>query len=168
MCYRCARPEGTRARLLNALPLRYMSAFTKRSGKNVRFVRFLPPPPLDYYTKGNVMFAFAEAVAASRRTRRAFEDFLAEDLDGRAITKIFKTGGWLCLTDAQRYYTTLQFWQVTGSADGVYPGYLAHFSPYFVSYAGCGRDGPRSQGDMQQSRMHPSHRGYPRSLGRFA
>ena len=50
MCYRCARPEGTRARLLNALPLRYMSAFTKRSGKNVRFVRFYPPPP-DYYTK---------------------------------------------------------------------------------------------------------------------
>ena len=48
--------------------------------------------------------------------------------------------GWLCLTDAQRYYTTLQFWQVTGSADGVYPGYLARFSPYLVSYAGCGRD----------------------------
>ena len=25
---------------------------------------------------------------------------------------------WLCLTDAQRYYTTLQFWQVTGSQMG--------------------------------------------------
>ncbi len=49
-------------------------------------------------------------------------------------------GGWLCLTDAQRYYTTLQFWQVTGTADGVYPGYLAGVSPYLVSYAGCGRD----------------------------
>ena len=84
--------------------------------------------------------------------------------------------GWLCLTDAQRYYTTLQFWQVTGSAGGVhpkmgasfwlplgsytgtfspllwttpnlgctpagvYPRLLARFSPYFVSYAGCGRD----------------------------
>ena len=52
--------------------------------------------------------------------------------------KIFKNGGWLCLTDAQRYYTTLQFWQVT--APEVYPGFLAHFSPYLVSYAGCGRD----------------------------
>ncbi len=31
---------------------------------------------------------------------------------------------WLCLTDAQRHYTTLQFWQVTGSADGVYPGFF--------------------------------------------
>ena len=30
-------------------------------------------------------------------------------------------GGWLCLTDAQRYYTTLQIWQVTGSADGCIP-----------------------------------------------
>ena len=38
---------------------------TKRSGKNVRFVRFYPPP--DYYTKWNVLFAFAEAVAAGRR-----------------------------------------------------------------------------------------------------
>ena len=38
--------------------------------------------------------------------------------------KIFNNGGWLCLTDAQRYYTTLQFWQVTGSADGVYPIFL--------------------------------------------
>ena len=47
--------------------------------------------------------------------------------------------GWLCLTDAQRYYTTLQFWQVTGSA-GVYPGFLARFSPYLVSYAGRRRD----------------------------
>ena len=25
-------------------------------------------------------------------------------------------------------------------ADGVYPGYLTRFSPYLVSYAGCGRD----------------------------
>ena len=25
-------------------------------------------------------------------------------------------------------------------ADGVYPGLLARFSPYLVSYAGCGRD----------------------------
>ena len=48
--------------------------------------------------------------------------------------------GWLCLTYAQRYYTTLQFWQVTGSADGLYPGLLARFSPYLVSYAGSGRD----------------------------
>ena len=54
--------------------------------------------------------------------------------------EIFQNGGWLCLTDAQRYYTTLQFWQVPGSADGVYPGFLARFSPYLVSYAGCGRD----------------------------
>ena len=78
MRYRFARPEGTRAAIVNALPLRYMSAFTKRSGKNVRFVRFYPPPPLDYYTKGDVpkidyytkgdvLFAFAEAVAAGRR-----------------------------------------------------------------------------------------------------
>ncbi len=44
MRYRFARPEGTRARLLDALPLRYMSAITKRSGQNVRFVRFYPPP----------------------------------------------------------------------------------------------------------------------------
>ena len=54
--------------------------------------------------------------------------------------KIFNNGGWLCLTDAQRYYTILQFWQVTGSEDGVYPGYLARFSPYLVSYAGRRRD----------------------------
>ena len=49
-------------------------------------------------------------------------------------------GGWLRLPDAQRYYTTLQSWQVTGSADGVHPGYLVRFSPYLASYAGCGRD----------------------------
>ena len=91
--------------------------------------------------------------------------------------------GWLCLPDAQRYYTTLQFWQVTGSADGVrskmgvsfwlslesytgfrnqllwsppnldhtpadgvYPGFLALFSPYLVSYAGCGRDARAPKG----------------------
>ena len=63
--------------------------------------------------------------------------------------EIFKNGGWLCLTDAQRYYTTLQFWQVTGSADGVYPGLLARFSPYLVSYAGRRRDARDPRGDMQ-------------------
>ena len=63
MRYRSARPVGTRARWLNAL---YECDFTKRSGKNVRFVRFYPPP-LDYYTKENVFFALAEAVAAGRR-----------------------------------------------------------------------------------------------------
>ena len=91
MRYRFARPEGTRARLLNALPLRYMSAFTKRSGKNVRFVRFYPPPPPDYYTKGNALFAFTEAVAAGRRPGSA--------------TGAGSVG---CLHD--RHCTTLLFW----------------------------------------------------------
>ncbi len=80
------------------------------SCKNVRFVRFTPPPPM---------------ITIRNET-------------------LFRVDGgwrcWLCLTDAQRYYTTLQLWQVTGSADGEYPGYLARFSPDLVSYAGRGRD----------------------------
>ena len=75
--------------------------------------------------------------------------------------KIFKNGGWLCLTDAKRYYTTLQFWQVTGTADGVYPGYLARFSPYLVSYAGCGRDARVPRGDSPNMDRTPRDpRGY--------
>ena len=61
----------------------------------------------------------------------------------RNETFFWVDGGWRrwhCLTDAQRYYTTLQIWQVTGSADGVYPGYLARFWPYLDSYAGRRRD----------------------------
>ena len=50
--------------------------------------------------------------------------------------KIFKNGGWLCLPDAQRYYTTLQFWQVTGTADGVYPKMGASFWLPLGSYTG--------------------------------
>ena len=57
--------------MLNALPLLYRSAITIHSGKNVRFVRFYPPP--DYYTKGNVLFAVAEAAAAGRRPGNAAE-----------------------------------------------------------------------------------------------
>ena len=99
MRYRCARPEGTRAPVVNALPLRYMSAITKHSGKNVRFVRF-SPPPLDYYTKGNVLFAFAEAVAAGRRPESA--------------TGAGSTG---CLHD--RHYITLLLWCAAGPLPGV-------------------------------------------------
>ena len=66
MRYRFARPEGTRARLLNALPLRYMSAFTKRSGKNVRFVRFYPPPPRLLYEGERLV-----CVYGGRRCRQA-------------------------------------------------------------------------------------------------
>ena len=95
MRYRFARPEGTRARLLNALPLRYMSAITKRSGKNVRFVRFYPPPPPDYYTKGIVLFSFAEAVAAGRRPESATG-----------------SGSAGCLHD--RHCTTLLYWCAAG------------------------------------------------------
>ncbi len=80
--------------------------------------------------------------------------------------KIFKNGGWLCLTDAKRYYTTLQFWQVTGSADGVYPGYLARFSPYLVSYAGCGRDARVPRGDSPNMDRTPRDpRGICNNLG---
>ncbi len=64
--------------------------------------------------------------------------------------------GWLCLADAQRYYTTLQFWQVTGSADGVYPGYLTRFSPYLVSYAGCGRDARDFEGFLPERLSLPT------------
>ncbi len=43
---------------------------------------------------------------------------------------------WLCLTDAQRYYTTLQFWQVTGSADGVWFKMGVSFWLSLESYTG--------------------------------
>ena len=83
------------------------------SCKNVRFVRFTPP-----------------------MTTIRNETFFRVD-GGCRCWQAAK--GWLCLTDAQRNYTTLQFWQVTGSA-GVYPRLLARFSPYLVSYAGRRRD----------------------------
>ena len=51
---------------------------------------FTPPLP-DYYTKGNVLFAFAEAVAAGRRPR--------------STTGSGSAG---CLHD--RHYTTLLYW----------------------------------------------------------
>ena len=75
--------------------------------------------------------------------------------------------GWLCLTDAQRYYTTLQFWQVTGTADGVYPGYLSRFSPYLVSYAGCGRDARDPRGICNNLGFTPAGV-YPGYLSRFS
>ena len=143
-------------------------------------------------------FALTEAGAVGRRPRRAFEVFWRKTLMEGPSQKVFKNGGWLCLTDAQRYYTTLQFWQVTGSADGavqnggefsatsgqphglrarrprsqgaipqiwtapsadgVYPGYLARFSPYLVSYAGCGRDARDPRGicnNLGCTRVHP-------------
>ncbi len=66
------------------------------SCKNVRYVRFTPPPLLLYEMKRS--FALTEAGAVGRRPRRAFEDFLAEDLDGRAITKSLQNRG-LALPD---------------------------------------------------------------------
>ena len=117
---------------------------TKRLGK-MSAMSALPPPPLRLLYEEERSFALTEAGVGGRRPRRAFEDFWRKTLMEGPSQEIFKTGGWLCLTDALRYYTTLQFWQVTGSA-GVYPGYLTRFWPYLVSYAGCGRDarGPRA------------------------
>ncbi len=63
MRYRCARPEGTRARLLDALPLRYMSAITKRSGK----MSALPPPPLRLLYEGERLVC----ICGGRRCRQA-------------------------------------------------------------------------------------------------
>ena len=99
--------------MLNAPPLRYMSAILLNVQEKMS--AFTPPP-----------------VTTIRN-----ETFFGVDVGWRCWQA---AKGWLCLTDAQRYYTTLQFWQVAGSADGVYPGLLARFSPYLVSYAGCGRD----------------------------
>ena len=101
MRYRCARPEGTRARLLDALPLRYMSAITKRSGK-MSALSALPPPLSDYYTKENVLFAFAEAVAAGRRPGSATG-----------------SGSAGCLLD--RHYITLLLWCAAGPLTGCIP-----------------------------------------------
>ncbi len=87
MRYRFARPEGTRARLLNNQEkMSALSAFT--------------PPPPDYYTKGNVLFAFAEAVAAGRRPGSATG-----------------SGSVGCLHD--RHCTTLLSWCAAGSHRGV-------------------------------------------------
>ena len=72
--------------------------YNRRSRKNVRFVRFTPPPPpppLEYYTKENVLVAFAEAVAAGRRPESATGSGLAG-----------------CLHD--RHYTTLLYWCAAG------------------------------------------------------
>ena len=165
MCYRCARPEGTRARLLNALPLRYMSAFTKRSGKNVRFVRFYPPPLSITIRRGTSCLRLRRPSLPAGGQGVHLKIFWRKTLMEGPSQKIFKNGGWLCLTDAQRYYTTLQFWQVTGSADGVYPGYLAHFSPYFVSYAGCGRDARDPRGICNNLGCTPLTGGIPDHWG---
>ena len=53
--------------MFNALPLRYMSAFTKRSGKNVRYVRFTPPPPPRLLYEGKRLVC----VCGGRRCRQA-------------------------------------------------------------------------------------------------
>ena len=106
-------------------------------------------------------FALTEAGAVGRRPRRAFEDFWRKTLMEGPSQEIFKNGGWLCLTDAQRYYTTLQFWQVTGSADGVYPGFWRTSRSILSATRGAGEtpaipggyaiisDAPLSQGVFQ-------------------
>ena len=65
------------------------------SCKNVRFVRFTPPLTT---IRNETFFRVDEGWRCWQAAR-----------------------GWLCLTDAQRYYTTLQFWQVPGTADGCIP-----------------------------------------------
>ena len=46
MRYRCARPEGTRAPVMNALPLRYMSAILLNVQEKMSALSaFIPPPP---------------------------------------------------------------------------------------------------------------------------
>ena len=76
----------------------YERDFTKRLGRNVRFVRFTPPLS-DYYAKGNAFSAFAEAVAAGRRPRSATGSGSAGRLHGR-------------------YYTTLLYWCAAGFSKG--------------------------------------------------
>ena len=83
--------------------------FQEISCKNVRFVRFTPPP----------------------LTTIRNETFFRVDGGWRR---------WHCLTDAQRYYTTLQFWQVTGSADGCSSKWGRVWGVSLASDTGCGRD----------------------------
>ena len=72
--------------------------YNRRSRKNVRFVRFTPPP-LEYYTKENVLVAFAEAVVAGRRPGSATG-----------------SGSAGCLHD--RHYTTHLYWCAAGFTGG--------------------------------------------------
>ncbi len=99
MRYRFARPEGTRALVVNALPLRYMSAILLNVQGKMSALSAFTPPPLDYYTKGNVLFAFAEAVAAGRRPGSATG-----------------SGSAGCLHD--RHCTTLLYWCAAGPLTG--------------------------------------------------
>ena len=103
-------------------------------------------------------FALTEAGAVGRRPRRAFEVFWRKTLMEGPSQKVFKNGGWLCLTDAQRYYTTLQFWQVTGSADGAVQN-GGEFSATSGQPHGLRARRPRSQGRFPKSGLHPRQMG---------
>ena len=98
-CATAERPEGTRAPVVNALPLRNMSAILLNIQEKMSALSaFTPPPPFRLLYEGKRLFC----VCGGWRWWQAAR-------------------GWLCLTDAQRYYNTLQFWQVAGSAGGCGP-----------------------------------------------
>ena len=182
MRYRFARPEGTRAPVVNALPLRaprgHPSAILLNVQEKMSALSAFTPPPLNYYTKGNVLFAFAEAVAAGRRPGSATG-----------------SGSAGCLHD--RHCTTLLYWCAAGPLTGVRFTMGVSFWLSLESYTGfrCqplwsppNLDHTLSQGasqnggeflatsgelrwdlqpatlDNPKSGMHPSHRTYPRSL----
>ena len=101
-------------------------------------------------------FALTEAGAVGRRPRRAFEDFLAEDLDGRAIPKDLQKRE-VALPDRCTevlYHTSvlagdrLGRWRVSR----IFGALLA----LSCQLRGVRARRPRSQGDIQKSRMHPS------------
>ena len=166
-CATAARPEGTRAPVINALPLRaprgHPSAKIYTFREKCPLCPLLPPPPrLLYEMKRS--FALTEAGAVGRRPGRAFEYLLAEDLDGRAITRNLQKRG-LALPDRCTevlYHTAV----LAGDRFGRW-GVSRTFGALLAlscQLRGVRARRPRSQGDMQQSRMHPSHRP---SLGRI-
>ena len=108
---------------MNALPLRaprgHPSAILLNVQKKMSALSAFnpPPPPLDYYTKWNVLFAFAEAVAAGRRPGSATG-----------------SGSAGCLHD--RHCTTLLFWCAAGPLTGMHPKMGASFWLPLGSYTG--------------------------------
>ena len=133
----------------------------KRSGKNVRFVRFTPPPPPPPLStiRNESFFRVDGGWRCWQAARACILRFLPEDLDGRAITKNLQKRG-LALPyrcTEVLYHTAVLAGDRVGrwGVSRIFGALLA----LSCQLRGVRARRPRSQGDMQQSRMHLSQGG---------
>ncbi len=121
--------------MLNALPLLYRSAITIHSGKNVRFVRFYPPPPRLLYEGERLVCG-----CGGRRCRQAARECSGVRL-GRMPARLTLYHTLVLVCGRASHRVQFKMGAGLGRVSGQRHGLRARR--------------PRSQGDVPKSGMHP-------------